>query len=154
MPSNSLSTTSSIVVLTFILLSQISCVNGESFKCVKDGFFADKRDCWIYHICVGSTHSVKACKEDLLFNPLKNECDWAMNVRHEWNQEELFLSLKIEFITLEFFNFRLIVQNRPNLMMLYLHRVSFIRTDTQVADRFDYLSFYRAKFSATNAHHQ
>ncbi|UJR27800.1 hypothetical protein I4U23_009070 [Adineta vaga] len=52
----------------------------ETFKCVKDGFFPDKKDCWIYHICVGSSHSVKACKEDLLFNPEKNECDWAMNV--------------------------------------------------------------------------
>jgi ribosome-associated toxin RatA of RatAB toxin-antitoxin module len=29
---------------------------------------------------VGTTHSVKACKEELLFNPIKNECDWAMNV--------------------------------------------------------------------------
>jgi hypothetical protein len=47
---------------------------------VKDGFFPDKKDCWIYHICVGTSHSVKACKEDLLFNPIKNECDWAMNV--------------------------------------------------------------------------
>jgi hypothetical protein len=52
----------------------------DNFKCVKDGFFPDKGDCWIYHICVGTTHSVKACKEDLLFNPIKNECDWAMNV--------------------------------------------------------------------------
>ncbi|CAF1080126.1 unnamed protein product [Adineta steineri] len=58
----------------------IQLTKSETFKCVKDGFFPDKKDCWIYHICVGTTHSVKACKEDLLFNPNKNECDWAMNV--------------------------------------------------------------------------
>ncbi|UJR21789.1 hypothetical protein I4U23_024864 [Adineta vaga] len=52
----------------------------DSFKCEKDGFFPDKNDCWLYHICVGTSHSVKACKDDLLFNPIKNECDWAMNV--------------------------------------------------------------------------
>ncbi|CAF1286234.1 unnamed protein product [Adineta ricciae] len=52
----------------------------ETFRCAKDGFYPDKKDCWIYHICVGNSHSVKACKEDLLFNPEKNECDWAMNV--------------------------------------------------------------------------
>ena len=60
----------------------VHLARSETFKCSKDGFFPDKKDCWIYHICVGTTHSVKACKEDLLFNPIKNECDWAMNVRH------------------------------------------------------------------------
>ncbi|CAF3365201.1 unnamed protein product [Rotaria sp. Silwood1] len=65
---------------TIIFLVIIQLIRSETFKCVKDGFFPDKKDCWIYHICVGSTHSVKACKEELLFNPIKNECDWAMNV--------------------------------------------------------------------------
>jgi hypothetical protein len=63
-----------------LVVSMIQVLQGDSFKCVQDGFFPDKHDCWIYHICVGTTHSVKACKEDLLFNPIKNECDWAMNV--------------------------------------------------------------------------
>ena len=63
-----------------LLVYMIQVLQGDSFKCVQDGFFPDKHDCWIYHICVGATHSVKACKEDLLFNPTKNECDWAMNV--------------------------------------------------------------------------
>ena len=71
------------IISLVVFLNIIPLTIGESFKCVKDGFFPDKRDCWIYHICVGSTHSVKACKEDLLFNPNKNECDWAMNVRAE-----------------------------------------------------------------------
>ncbi|CAF4665591.1 unnamed protein product, partial [Rotaria sp. Silwood2] len=64
----------------FTIIFIIQLIRSETFKCVKDGFFPDKKDCWIYHICVGSTHSVKACKEELLFNPIKNECDWAMNV--------------------------------------------------------------------------
>ncbi|CAF0819246.1 unnamed protein product [Adineta ricciae] len=63
-----------------IIAIQIQSGIAETFKCEKDGFFPDKRDCWLYHICVGSSHSVKACKDDLLFNPVKNECDWAMNV--------------------------------------------------------------------------
>ncbi|CAF3638081.1 unnamed protein product [Adineta steineri] len=67
-----------IIFLHFILILQTALA--QNFKCEKDGFFPDKHDCWIYHICVGATHSVKACKDDLLFNPNKNECDWAMNV--------------------------------------------------------------------------
>ncbi len=73
-----------------VLLIQLT--KSETFKCVKDGFFPDKKDCWIYHICVGTTHSVKACKEELLFNPVKNECDWAMNVT-----KKSFLSKKKNF---------------------------------------------------------
>ncbi len=61
-----------------VLIIQITIIN--SFQCEKDGFFPDKRDCWVYHICVGTTHSIKACKEDLLFNPIKSQCDWAINV--------------------------------------------------------------------------
>ncbi|CAM4891981.1 unnamed protein product [Rotaria socialis] len=67
------------LLINFIVII-IQTAIAENFECEKDGFFPDKRDCWIYHICVGATHSVKACKEDLLFNPIKNECDWAMNV--------------------------------------------------------------------------
>ncbi|CAF3146434.1 unnamed protein product [Rotaria sp. Silwood2] len=66
------------LLIIFIIIIRVA--KTENFICEKDGFFPDKRDCWIYHICVGTTHSVKACKDDLLFNPLKNECDWAMNV--------------------------------------------------------------------------
>ncbi|CAF3628249.1 unnamed protein product [Rotaria sp. Silwood1] len=65
------------LLIIFII---IQITRTENFVCEKDGFFPDKRDCWLYHICVGTTHSVKACKDDLLFNPIKNECDWAMNV--------------------------------------------------------------------------
>lgn len=68
------------ISLYWILVCLIPFTNSNTFKCVKDGFFPDKKDCWIYHICAGTGHSVKACKEDLLFNPIKNECDWAMNV--------------------------------------------------------------------------
>lgn len=64
----------------FLLVFIISITIIESFKCEKDGFFPDKRDCWVYHICVGTAHTIKACKEDLLFNPIKNQCDWAINV--------------------------------------------------------------------------
>jgi len=71
----------------------IQLIKSETFKCVKDGFFPDKKDCWIYHICDGAAHSVKACKEELLFNPIKNECDWAMNV----NQQNLSIHKIILF---------------------------------------------------------
>lgn len=50
------------------------------FKCTKDGFFPDKTDCWVYHICDGGTHTVRACDEDLFFNPKTGLCDWPMNV--------------------------------------------------------------------------
>jgi len=50
------------------------------FKCTEDGFFPDKKDCWVYHICDGGTHSVRACEEDLFFNPKTGLCDWPMNV--------------------------------------------------------------------------
>lgn len=50
------------------------------FKCEEDGFFPDKKDCWVYHICDGGTHSVRACEEDLFFNPKTGLCDWPMNV--------------------------------------------------------------------------
>lgn len=50
------------------------------FKCTQDGFFPDKTDCWVYHICDGGTHSVRACEEDLFFNPKTGLCDWPMNV--------------------------------------------------------------------------
>jgi len=50
------------------------------FKCTNDGFFADKSDCWVYHICDGGTHSVRACEEDLFFNSKTGLCDWPMNV--------------------------------------------------------------------------
>ena len=50
------------------------------FKCTSDGFFPDKVDCWVYHICDGGTHSVRACEEDLFFNPKTGLCDWPMNV--------------------------------------------------------------------------
>lgn len=72
-------------VLVLIVVFLIPFTNSDTFKCVKDGFYPDKKDCWIYHICDGASHSVKACKEDLLFNPIKNECDWAMNVNPSIN---------------------------------------------------------------------
>lgn len=50
------------------------------FKCAQDGFFPDKTDCWVYHICDGGTHSVRACEEDLFFNAKTGLCDWPMNV--------------------------------------------------------------------------
>ena len=50
------------------------------FKCTEDGFFPDTTDCWIYHICIAGTHSVRACDEDLFFNPKTGQCDWPMNV--------------------------------------------------------------------------
>jgi hypothetical protein len=50
------------------------------FKCTTDGFFPDKTDCWVYHICDGGTHSVRACEEDLYFNSKTGLCDWPMNV--------------------------------------------------------------------------
>lgn len=50
------------------------------FKCKEDGFYPDPADCWIYHICDGGTHSVRACDEDLYFNPKTGLCDWPMNV--------------------------------------------------------------------------
>ena len=50
------------------------------FKCTEDGFFSDATDCWIYHICIAGTHSVRACDEDLFFNPKTGQCDWPMNV--------------------------------------------------------------------------
>lgn len=85
-----------IIIIFDTLGFVIQLTKAVTFKCVKDGFFPDKKDCWIYHICVGTMHSVKACKEDLLFNPIKNECDWAMNVNE--NYKDLFLTKK-EFLS-------------------------------------------------------
>jgi len=58
---------------------------------------------------VGTTHSVKACKEELLFNPIKNECDWAMNVNAK-NKIQTDLDFKFKNkITKSIFYFRSIV---------------------------------------------
>lgn len=62
------------------MLVVIQATRAANFKCEKDGFFVDTQECWMYHICAGTTHSVKTCKDDLVFNPLKNDCDWAINV--------------------------------------------------------------------------
>jgi hypothetical protein len=80
-------------VVHLIILSLLPWTIDTNFQCVKDGFFPDKRDCWIYHICVGNSHSVKACKDDLLFNPGKNECDWPMNVAETSNVSSLCVAL-------------------------------------------------------------
>ncbi|CAF1104520.1 unnamed protein product [Rotaria sordida] len=82
-----------------IIIIIIQVARTENFICEKDGFFPDKGDCWIYHICVGTTHSVKACKEDLLFNPIKNECDWAMNVNCNHTSYEDTLPARITTTT-------------------------------------------------------
>lgn len=55
-------------------------IESTYFKCAEDGFFPDKTDCWVYHICDGGTHSVRACEEDLFFNSKTGLCDWPMNV--------------------------------------------------------------------------
>lgn len=68
--------------LTFHLYLSVSVFNSVHgyFKCTNDGFFPDKTDCWVYHICDGGTHSVRACEEDLYFNSKTGLCDWPMNV--------------------------------------------------------------------------
>ncbi len=70
-----------LIILPIFLLSLFKpfLVTGF-FKCTDDGFFPDKKDCWVYHICDGGTHSVRACEEDLFFNPKTGLCDWPMNV--------------------------------------------------------------------------
>jgi hypothetical protein len=69
------------------------------FKCVKDGFFPDKSDCWVYHICDGGTHSVRACEEDLIFNSKTGLCDWPMNVEcKQANQKQTTKGNKKEMI--------------------------------------------------------
>ncbi len=64
----------------FYFSIQVSKMAQCYFKCASDGFFPDKTDCWVYHICDGGTHSVRACEEDLFFNPKTGLCDWPMNV--------------------------------------------------------------------------
>ena len=66
-------------IILLALTINITFVHGF-FKCEEDGFFPDKKDCWVYHICDGGTHSVRACEEDLFFNPKTGLCDWPMNV--------------------------------------------------------------------------
>ena len=66
-------------IFLFVLLNPLVVVAGY-FKCAEDGFFPDKKDCWVYHICDGGTHSVRACEEDLFFNHKTGLCDWPMNV--------------------------------------------------------------------------
>lgn len=72
---------STIFILIIITIFSMNIKMSISlFKCKEDGFFADSSDCWVYHICDGGTHSVRACEEDLLFNPKTGLCDWPMNV--------------------------------------------------------------------------
>lgn len=61
------------------MLNLLSTIQTQ-FQCDQDGFFPDRHDCRLYHICVDGIHTVKTCDDELLFNPLKNECDWAINV--------------------------------------------------------------------------
>lgn len=65
------------------------------FKCTNDGFFPDKTDCWVYHICDGGTHSVRACEEDLFFNPKTGLCDWPMNVDCKQSTTKLTTKCKL-----------------------------------------------------------
>lgn len=75
------------------------------FKCAKDGFFPDKSDCWVYHICDGGTHSVRACEEDLFFNPKTGLCDWPMNVEcKQSNSKQTTSKSSYTFILLIFKN--------------------------------------------------
>lgn len=85
-------------VLFFFIKVSKDYVHGY-FKCVKDGFFPDKSDCWVYHICDGGTHSVRACEEDLIFNSKTGLCDWPMNVEcKQANQKQTTKGNKKEMI--------------------------------------------------------
>jgi chitinase len=66
-------------ILVMLLINHLNLADAY-FKCTKDGFFPDKTDCWVYHICDGGTHTVRACDEDLFFNSKTGLCDWPMNV--------------------------------------------------------------------------
>ena len=68
------------LTILIILLTFNTAPVESYFKCTEDGFFPDRKDCWVYHICDGGTHSVRACEEDLFFNPKTGLCDWPMNV--------------------------------------------------------------------------
>lgn len=68
-----------LALILFVLFT-FNTLTEAYFKCTEDGFFPDKKDCWVYHICDGGTHSVRACEEDLFFNSKTGLCDWPMNV--------------------------------------------------------------------------
>jgi hypothetical protein len=75
-----------IVLISIVLLIMITIAPTNVncfFECKEgeDGLFEDEIDCWVYHICDGGTHIVRACEEDLFFNSETGLCDWPMNVK-------------------------------------------------------------------------
>ncbi|UJR08864.1 hypothetical protein I4U23_013119 [Adineta vaga] len=61
------------------------------FVCKTDGYFPDRQNCRIYHICTSGVDTASVCAEGTAWDPVKKNCGWENTVEctkglRKWNQ--------------------------------------------------------------------
>ncbi|CAF3393798.1 unnamed protein product [Rotaria socialis] len=61
------------------------------FVCKTDGYFPDRQNCRIYHICTSGVDTASVCGEGTAWDPVKKNCNWENTVEckkglRKWDQ--------------------------------------------------------------------
>jgi hypothetical protein len=56
-----------------------------------DGYFPDRQNCRIYHICTSGVDTAAVCGEGTAWDPVKKNCNWENTVEckkglRKWNE--------------------------------------------------------------------
>ncbi|CAF1042460.1 unnamed protein product [Adineta steineri] len=73
-----------------ILLNRIKR-DSTPFVCKADGYYPDRQNCRIYHICTSGVDTAAVCGEGTVWDPAKKICGWADTIQckkglRKWNE--------------------------------------------------------------------
>ncbi|CAF4383933.1 unnamed protein product, partial [Rotaria magnacalcarata] len=73
------------------ILSERMKRDAAPFVCKTDGYFPDRQNCRIYHICTSGVDTASVCGEGTAWDPAKKNCNWENTVEckkglRKWDQ--------------------------------------------------------------------
>lgn len=63
-----------------ILLNRVKR-DPQPFVCKTDGYYPDRQNCRIYHICTSGVDTAAVCGEGTAWDPVKKNCGWENTVQ-------------------------------------------------------------------------
>ncbi len=53
----------------------------EYLVIIADGYYPDRQNCRIYHICTSGVDTASVCGDGTAWDPVKNNCNWENTVQ-------------------------------------------------------------------------